>query len=94
MKAVLALGRISPGNQAPHVQRALDQGIGFLLSRDPAVADYPMGWGNSKPSRSWFRMGFPLGYVTDVLQNLEALCQAGLSGDPRLQPAVRWLLSN
>ena len=60
--------------------------------RDPAVADYPMGWGNTKPNGSWFRLGFPSAYVTDVLQVLEALVEAGAGGDARLDRAVAWLL--
>ncbi len=92
-KAVLALARIPPVRRAPHVQRAIDAGVAFLLSRDPAAADYPMGWGNSRPNGSWFKVGFPSGYVTDVLQVLEALCEAGAAGDPRLGPAIEWLLA-
>jgi len=92
-KAVLALARIPPGRRAPHVQRAIDAGVAFLLSRDPAAADYQMGYGNSKPNGSWFKVGFPSGYVTDVLQVLEALCEAGAAGDPRLGPAIDWLLA-
>ena len=65
----------------------------FLLGRDPAVADYPVGWGNKRPSESWFKLGFPSGYVTDLLQNLEALCELGYGKDPRLEPALRWLVS-
>ncbi|MGZ8721973.1 MAG: hypothetical protein ACXWXH_10975, partial [Aeromicrobium sp.] len=65
----------------------------FLLSRDPAVADYPMGWGNTRPNGSWFRLGFPSAYVTDVLQTLEALTELGFGGDARLDRALSWLLS-
>ena len=36
-----------------------------------------MGWGNTKPSSSWFKLGFPSGYVADVLQVLEALAELG-----------------
>jgi hypothetical protein len=63
-----------------------------LLSRNPAVADYPAGWGNTKPNGSWFKLGFPSGSVADVLQNLEVLCELGHGADPRLQPAIAWLL--
>ena len=52
-----------------------------------------MGYGNTKPSGSWFKLGFPSGYVSDVLQVLEALCEAGAGGDPRLGRAVDWLRS-
>lgn len=91
-KAVLALARIPVERRPPHVERALEAGVAFLLSRDPAAADYPMGYGNSRPNGSWFRLGFPSGYVADVLQVLEALVEAGAAGDPRLDRAVAWLL--
>jgi hypothetical protein len=93
IKALLALARIPAERRAPHVQRAVDRSVEFLLSRDPAVADYPTGWGNTKPSGSWQKLGFPHGYVSDVLQTLEALVAAGQAGDQRLRPAVDWLLS-
>jgi hypothetical protein len=91
-KALLALARIPSERRARHVQLAIDAGLAFLLSRDPATADYPMGYGNTKPNGSWFRLGFPVGYVTDVLQVLEAVCEAGAGGDPRIDPAIDWLL--
>ena len=91
-KALLALAAIPPGRRLQHVQRAIDAGIEFLLSRDPARADYPAGYGNAKPNGSWFKLGFPSAYVTDVLGVLEALCTAGAAGDARLQPAIAWLL--
>jgi hypothetical protein len=59
----------------------------FLLSHDPALADYPMGY-STKPNRSWFKFGFPIGYITDVLQNLETLTQLGYGSDPRLESAL------
>jgi len=93
VKALLGLARIPPDRRAPHVARAIEQGVAFLLSRDPARVDYPMGWGNTKPSGSWFRLGFPSGYVADVLQNLEALTELGHAGDERLRRAIDWLLS-
>ncbi len=91
-KAVLGLARIPPAERSPQVRAALDAGVAFLLSCDPATAEYPMGYGSTKPNGSWFRLGFPSGYVTDVLQVLEALCDAGAAADPRLGPAVAWLL--
>ena len=92
-KALLALARIPLGSAWPEVDRAIEVSVDFLLSRDPAMADYPMGYGNTKPSGSWFRLGFPSGYVSDVLQVLEALAEAGAGRDPRLAHAVDWLLA-
>jgi hypothetical protein len=93
VKAMLGLARIPPDRRSPLVERAIDAGAAFLLSRDPATADYPMGWGNTRPNGSWFRLGFPSGYVTDVLQNLEVLVELGYGHDSRLTPAIEWLLT-
>jgi hypothetical protein len=92
VKAVLALARIPAGQRSPLVRRALAAGAAFLLSRDPVAADYPLGYGEPAPSAEWWRLGFPLGYVADVLQNLEALCAAGYANDARLTGAVDWVL--
>ena len=90
IKALRGLSRIPPRRRAPHVRRAISSGVGFLLSRDPADADYPTG---TPVSSSWFRLGFPSGYVADVLQNLEVLAELGHARDPRLERATGWLLA-
>ena len=91
-KAVLALARVPTSERTPPVARALEAGVDFLLSVDPATARYPMGWGNTEPNPNWFKLGFPSGYIADVLQVMEAVGEAGLGGDPRLANAVDWLL--
>jgi hypothetical protein len=93
IKALLALARVPEDRRDPVVAKALAMGVEFLLSRDPAVADYPMPDRDTRPNGSWFKLGFPSGYVADVLQNLEALCEAGAAGDERLTHAVEWLLA-
>jgi hypothetical protein len=93
VKALLALARVPPRRRAPHVRRAIDAGVTFLFSVDPATAAYPAGWGNTKPSSSWFKPGFPSGYVADVSQELEVLTELGYARDPRLRGAIDWLLS-
>jgi hypothetical protein len=92
VKAMLALSKVPQDDRTPAIQAAIDLGIEFLLGRDPAVADYPMGYA-TKPSRSWFHFGYPIGYVTDMLQNLEVLAALGYGGDPRLKPALGLVLS-
>lgn len=92
VKAVLGLARVPAERRTPGVARALEQGAALLLSRDPAVADYPMG-PQTRANGSWFKLGFPSGYVADVLQTLEALCEAGMAADPRLDRAVAWIVT-
>jgi hypothetical protein len=92
VKALAGLARIPVERRGTLVAEAIEIGAEFLLSRDPSVADYPMGWGNIRPSRSWFKLGFPSGYVTDVLETLQMLCELGYGRDPRQEPAVDWLL--
>ena len=91
VKDMLALGKVAPDDRTPSMQAAIAAGVDFLLGNDPAVADYPMGT-ETKPSRSWFQFGYPIGYVTDVLQNLEVLTALGCGGDPRLENALEMLL--
>jgi len=92
VKAMLALAKVPAGQRTPVMERAIETGGNFLLSRDPAVADYPMGY-TTKPNRSWFKFGYPIGYVTDVLQNLEVLTTLGWETDPRLENGLALLLS-
>jgi len=89
--ALDALSRIPSRDRSPAVKRAIQEGRTFLLSRDPAVADYPTPTGGP-PSRSWFQFGYPMGYVQDVLRNLEVLTALGCEKDRRLQHAAENLL--
>jgi hypothetical protein len=92
VKAMLAFAKLHESARTPLIQRAIQAGLDFLLSHDPAVADYPMGWSN-KPSGNWRKFGFPLFYVSDTLQNLEVLTRFGLAGNPRLDAAIELVRS-
>lgn len=91
VKVLRALARVPAAERTPTIQSALQETVGFLLSVDPATAAYPAGY-SDKPSRSWFRFGFPVFYVTDVLQIVEALSEAGYGSDPRLAAAYDLIL--
>jgi hypothetical protein len=86
-KVMSALARYPAGHRTPLIDEAIAQGVAFLFSTDPARADYPSGWAD-KPSRNWWKFGFPVFYVTDVLQIVEALVALGYGDDPRLANAV------
>ena len=91
IKAMLALSKVPSAARTQAMYAAIKVGAECLMGRDPSVADYPMGY-STKPNRSWFRFGFPVFYVTDVLQNLEVLTALGFGRDPRLAPALDLVL--
>lgn len=93
IKAMLALARIPIEAWSPLVERAMQLGGAFLLSSDPATALYPMSYANARPSDLWFKLGFPSGYVANVLENLEVLCEVGYATDARLRPSLEWLIT-
>ena len=90
VRALWALNRVPTGGRTPAVETAIAASTEFLLRHDVARADYPF---QKRISSSWFKFGYPLGYVTDVLLNLEALAEAGCGGDPRLSETVDLVLS-
>ena len=86
-KVMLALGKCPKKYRTPMVERAIHHGVDFLFSVDPAEATYPSGWAD-KPSGNWWKFGFPVFYVTDLLQVVEALVALGYGHDPRLAHAL------
>lgn len=101
-KVMLALARWPVVRRTPLIERAIQQGVDFLFSVDPATANWPSPYA-PKPSGNWWKFGFPVFYVTDLLQVVEALVALGYGSDPRLANALqlirdkqdaqgRWLL--
>lgn len=86
-KVMLALGRWPTARRTPLIEHAIRQGVDFLFSVDPATAEYPSGYA-PKPSGNWWKFGFPVFYVTDLLQIVEALVGLGYRNDPRLANAL------
>lgn len=82
-KVMLAFSKLPKEKHTPVIDRAIKSGIDFLFSKDPADADYPSGYA-AKPSGNWWKFGFPVFYVTDILQIAEALARLGYGKDPRL----------
>jgi len=101
-KVMMAFGSWPAERRTPLIEQAIQQGAEFLLGTDPTEANYPAGWA-AKPSGNWWKFGFPVFYVTDLLQVAEALLRLGYGGDPRLDGLLalvrdkqdaqgRWLL--
>ena len=95
IKIMLAFGKLPDKKKTPMIDRAIKMGIDFLFSKDPAKADYPIGYSpkpTGKPSGNWWKFGFPDFMVSDILQNVEALALLGYGKDPRLANAMQIIL--
>ncbi len=90
VKVMLAFSKLPPELHTPLIEKAIQQGVDFLFSIDPADATYPSGW-NDKPSGNWWKFGFPVFYVTDILQIAEALVNLGYGKDSRLSRALAFI---
>jgi len=87
-KVMLAFGHYPAGKHTPLIRRAIQQGVEFLFSIDPFTAEWPHPY-YAKPSGNWWKFGFPVFYITDLLQVVEALALLGYGKDPRLANAIR-----
>jgi hypothetical protein len=83
-----AFNKLPAVTRTPLIDRAINTGVDFLFSVDPAKADYPSGYA-PKPSGNWWKFGFPVFYVQDILHNVEALVRLGYGKDPRLANALQ-----
>lgn len=90
VKALRALTHLPAKWQSARTRRAATTAAEFLLGRDPARADYPY---TGRVSGEWFKFGFPLSYTSDVLEAVLVLGEAGYARDPRLENAIRLILS-
>ncbi len=92
LKAMRGFAAIPPERRSPQVRAAIEAGVELMLSVDPASAAYPAGWGGTI-SRAWFRLGFPSGYVADVLQIAEVLVELGRADPARLAALTELVLA-
>jgi hypothetical protein len=83
VKVMLALGKVPVKERTPLMKKAIQEGVDLFFSIDPVTARYPTRDG-SKPNRAWWKFGFPIFYVTDLLQLAEAMTTLGYGKDKRL----------
>ncbi len=92
VKVLLALSRVPVEKRSDLIQRAIRAGVDFFFGVDPSTAEYPNGWAE-KPSGNWWKFGFPVFYVTDLLQIAEALTALGFAKDKRLANTMELIRS-
>jgi hypothetical protein len=87
VKVMMAFSNLPADKQTPLIKRAIKQGVDFFFGIDPLTAKYPTRI-ESKPNRAWWKFGFPVFYVTDLLQLAEALTGLGYADDSRLSGVI------
>ena len=92
VKVMMAFSRLPEENRTDLINRAINRGVDFLLGVDPATGDYPHGYA-PKTSGNWWKFGFPLFYITDILQIAEVLVRLGYGADSRLQNTLELIRS-
>ncbi|HEU0296741.1 MAG TPA: hypothetical protein VFR47_28650 [Anaerolineales bacterium] len=83
VKVMLALSKVPVRKRTPLIKKAIKQGVDFVFGINPSTAKYPTRLGD-KPNRAWWKFGFPVFYVTDLLQLAEAMVNLGYGQDRRL----------
>jgi hypothetical protein len=91
-KVMLAFGKLPGSQRTPLIEKAIQEGLDFFLGIDPATAAWPTRLGD-KPSRNWWKFGFPVFYVTDLLQVAEGMIPLGYGKDPRLAHTIELILN-
>lgn len=86
-KVMMALARLPEPKRTPMMKEAIRMGVDLFLSIDPVTADYPRDT-EGKPNRDWWAFGFPVFYITDLLQVAEFMTRLGYGRDPRLQSTL------
>ena len=87
-KVMMAFSKLPANKKTSLIKKAIKQGVDFFFSIDPATANYPSRLGG-KPNRAWWKFGFPVFYVSDILQIAEALTGLGYAKDKRLANTLK-----
>jgi hypothetical protein len=80
---MLAFSKLPKEKRTPLIERAIKTGVDFLFSVDPSTALWPSAY-TGKPSGNWWKFGFPVFYIKDILEITEGLVRLGYGKDKRL----------
>ncbi len=101
VKVLRGLAAVPSARRPPTVQRAIERGTSFLLSRDLARPQCPsLAPLNDDERDAWLHFGFPTSYAADLLEAAVALVEAGVRPPPEVvrtilqkrRPAGYWVL--
>jgi hypothetical protein len=84
-KVMLAFSLLVKDQRTAPIQHAIQTGVDFIFSVEPTSANWPH---RKEISKAWWKFGFPVYYVTDLLQIAEAMVPLGYGSDPRMQSLI------
>jgi hypothetical protein len=91
-KVMMAFATLPTRRRTPVIKRALRRGVQSFRGIEPMTAMYPFAYGD-RPSPNWWKFGFPVFYVTDLLQWIEAAARYGYGRDPQLKASLDFIRS-
>lgn len=91
-KVMLAFGLLPAEKRTVRINQAIQSGVDFLFSVDMMKANWPTRDGTKADAR-WWKFGFPVFYVSDLLQIIEALARLGYGKDKRLYETIEFIRS-
>jgi hypothetical protein len=83
VNVMMAFSRLTVTRRSGLIKRAIEAGVDFFFSVDPATASYP-SHKSGVPDKRWWQFSFPDFYAADILKIAEALTALGYGGDSRL----------
>jgi hypothetical protein len=84
-KVLLAFSSLYDDQRTNLINHAIQTGVDFIFSVEPTKANWPF---RKEISRAWWKFGFPVYYVTDLLQIAEVMVSLGYGSDPRMQSLI------
>lgn len=91
-KVMHAFSLLPKEKRTARIKQAIQAGVDFLFSVDLMKADWPSR-DNAQSNPNWWKFGFPVFYVSDLLQITEALARLGYGKDPRLMGTIEFIKS-
>ncbi len=91
-KAMHAFSLLPKEKRTTRIEQAIQEGVDFLFSVDLMKANWPTR-DDHQVNPNWWKFGFPVFYISDLLQIVEALARLGYGKDPRLQETVEFIRS-
>jgi hypothetical protein len=89
VKVMLAFSRLPKNKRTPLIERAIQRGVDFFFKFDLISANFPQRRPELPPNRNWWKFGFPLFYICDLLQLAEALVGLGYANDAHLAKVLQ-----